>query len=99
MGKSISSRLDDAKKWLKKNNEAGLNLKPAQAALASAQKAVEELEKLKVKIVETSAARKSAVLELTEAMGRVKTEKKLKAREIRLQSKLAALASQPAPEK
>ena len=99
MGKSISSRLDDAKKWLKKNNEAGLNLKPAQAALVSALKAVDELEKLKAKVVETSAARKSSVLELTEAMGRVKTEKKLKARELRLQSKLAALASPPAPEK
>ena len=99
MGKSISVRFDEAKKWLKKNDEAGLNLKPAQAALASAEKISEELAKAKARVLELAAAKKDTLEVLSEALAKTKTEKKLKGKEVRLQSKLAALAAPPAASK
>ncbi len=96
MGKSISDRLGESKKWLKKNDEAALNLKPAQAALALAIKSNDELDKLKSRIKEASETRKAAMSALTEAIRKTKAEKKLRAKEERLQGKLSALNSAPA---
>jgi len=93
MSKSISSKLEASKKWLEKNAQAGLNVKPANAVLANAEKVAADLAALKAKVVEATAAKATALRNLDEAMTRVKTEKKLKAKEAKLQLKLAALAS------
>jgi len=93
MSKSISSKLEASKKWLEKNAQAGLNVKPANAVLANAEKAAADLAALKAKVVEATAAKATALRNLDDAMNRVKTEKKLKAKETKLQLKLAALAS------
>jgi len=99
MGKSIAGRYEDSRKWLKKNDEVGLNLKPALAALAAAEKATEELGKAKSRVLEMTTARKAAVEALALAMNRAKTEKRLKAKELRLQARLAALAAPAAASK
>jgi hypothetical protein len=96
MSKSFSSSMAESKKWLKKNGETGLNLKAAQAALANVEKVSDELGKTKIRLAELVAARKSGVQALAAAMATAKTEKRLKAKESRLQSKLAALAAPPA---
>lgn len=93
MSKSVTSKLEATRKWLEKNAQAGLNLKAANAVLANAEKAASDLAGLKAKLAEATAAKATALKSLDNAMARVKTEKKLKAKEARLQLKLAALAS------
>jgi hypothetical protein len=93
MSKSVTSKLAASRKWLEKNAQAGLNLKTANAVLASAEKAAGDLAGLKAKMAEATAAKATALRSLDDAMARVRTEKKLKAKEARLQMKLAALAS------
>jgi hypothetical protein len=93
MGKSISSKLDDSRKFLEKNAKSNLNLKLAQAALSDADKVGTELSSLKARLGELTEARKNTVSALDEAMARVKLEKRLKAKEAKVQAKLAILAS------
>jgi len=95
MSKSISVKIEEAKKFLEKNAKANLNLKLAQSALADAEKTKAELEQLKAKIGELTEAREKAISLLDQAMVRVKLEKKLKAKETRLQARLANLSSAP----
>lgn len=95
MSKSISATIEDAKKFLEKNAKANLNLKLAQSALADAEKTKAELEELKAKIGELTEARDKAVSFLDQTMARVKLEKKLKAKETKLQTRLANLSSAP----
>ncbi len=54
------------------------------------------MEALKARVAELTRSKAAAVANLDAAMGRVKTEKRLKAKEARLQAKLAALAAAPA---
>lgn len=95
MSKSVSVKIDEAKKFLEKNAKANLNLKLAQSALADAEKTRTELEQLKTKIGELTESRDKAISFLDQAMARVKLEKKLKAKEARLQARLANLSSAP----
>lgn len=96
MSKSVSAKLQESRKWLEKNSQSGLNVKLANSALANADKAVAEMEALKARVAELTRSKAAAVANLDAAMGRVKTEKRLKAKEARLQAKLAALAAAPA---
>ena len=93
MSKSISSTLDSSRKFLEKNEKSNLNLKQALTALSDAEKASVELSSLKAKLGALTEARKNAVLALDEALNRVKLEKKLKAKEAKVQARLADLAS------
>lgn len=93
MSKSVSAKLAESRKWLEKNSQSGLNIKGANAALANADKAVVELESLKGRVAELMHSKAAAVANLDAAMSRVKTEKRLKAKEARLQAKLAALSA------
>jgi DNA repair ATPase RecN len=92
MGKSISDKLAESKKWLDKNGQSSLNLKSAQAALANAEKSVAELASLKAKLREMIEDRDNALLSLEDALEKVRTEKRLRAKDAKLQAKLAALA-------
>jgi hypothetical protein len=93
MGKSVSNQIEESKKWLEKNSQSGLNLKSATAALAGAEKAVSELASLKSKLAELTQGRKAAMENLALAMAKSKTEKRLKAKEARVQARLAALSA------
>jgi hypothetical protein len=92
MSRSASDKLAESKKWLEKNAQSDLNLKPAQAAVAAAEKAVAELASLRARASELANARDAALSSLDEALDRAKTEKRLKAKESKLQAKLAALS-------
>lgn len=93
MSKAIIGKLETTKRWLGKSAQANLNIKPAQAALASAEKTTVELTALKSKLVEATEAKKIALKNLDTAIERVKTEKRLKAKEAKLQSRLATLSA------
>jgi len=96
MSKKIESQLASARKWLERNDTVGSTVKPAQAAIAAAEKAVRDAQAAKTAYATAMEAKKKAVLAMGAAMVKTKTEKKLKAKEIRLQTKLATLV---APEK
>jgi hypothetical protein len=96
MAKSIQVKLQESKKWLEKNAQANLSLKSAQAFLASAEKSVAEVALLKRKQEEAIQAREAAMDALDSAMAKAKLEKKLKAKDAKLQTKIASLSS---PEK
>jgi hypothetical protein len=93
MSKSESIKLEASKKWLEKNAHSDLNLKPALAAVENAGKAKAELAALKTKVSQMTDANKKAIKVLDTAIANVKTEKKLKAKEAKLQAKLASLVS------
>jgi hypothetical protein len=93
MSKAILDKLENTKRWLGKSAQANLNIKPAQAVLAIAEKATSELASLKSKLAEAVEAKKIATKNLDLAIARVKTEKRLKAKEAKLQSKLATLTA------
>jgi hypothetical protein len=93
MGKSISNQIEESKKWLEKNSQSGLNLKSANAALAGAEKAASELDSLKSRMAELTQGRKAAMENLALAMAKVKMEKRLKAKEARVQARIAALSA------
>ncbi len=93
MSKKNSGILETAGKWLEKNAETGVALKPALAALELAELAVKEAAIVKDKMIESLEARKKAIQDLTVAIDKAKTEKKLKAKESRLQAKLASLSA------
>jgi len=93
MSKKIGSKLKSTKKWLGKDSLAALNIKPAQSALASAEKAATDLADLKAKLAAASAAKKAAIKNLEDSLDTVKAEKKLKKKEARIQAKLAALGT------
>jgi hypothetical protein len=93
MSKSVSNRIEASKKWLEKNSQSGLNLKSAIAALAGAEKAASELGSLKSRMAELAQGRNAALENLALAMAKAKTEKRLKAKEARVQAKLAALSA------
>ena len=93
MSKSVSNRIEESKKWLEKNSQSGLNLKSAIAALANAEKAASELDSLKSRMAELTQGRNAVMENLALAMAKTKTEKRLKAKEARVQAKLAALSS------
>lgn len=93
MSKSVLKQLEESRKWLEKNSQAGLSTKSANSALANADKAVGELAAFKARIAELTLAKNKAIEALGASMTRVKTEKKLKAKEARLQARLAALAA------
>ena len=96
MSKSVSAKLQESRKWLEKNAQSGLNLKLANAALANADKTVAELESMKARVAELTRSKAEAVANLDAAMSRIKTEKRLKGKEAKLQAKLAALSAAPA---
>jgi len=93
MGKSISAKLEDSRKFLEKNGKSNLNLKQALGALADAEKSAAELSQLKARLSELTQAREGSLSNLDQAIARVKLEKKLKAKESRVQAKLADLSS------
>ncbi|MGO8693272.1 MAG: hypothetical protein ACLQMF_06305 [Rectinemataceae bacterium] len=93
MSKSISDKLVEAKKWLEKNAQSNLSLKSAQAALASAEKSVAELASLKSKLRDLIEARDKALGSLETALDKVRAERQLRAKDAKLQAKLAALAA------
>ena len=93
MSKSVSRQLEESRKWLDKNSQAGLSIKPASAALANADKITAELATFKARMAELTLAKNTAMESLRAAMEKVKTEKKLKAKEARLQARLAALTA------
>jgi hypothetical protein len=95
MAKSIANKLESAKKWLDRNAQNGLGAKPAQAALANTEKAIAEAAALKAKLSEAIEARNRAFSALEASMLKVKTEKKLRTKEAKVQAKLAALSSAP----
>jgi hypothetical protein len=96
VSKSISKKVEDSKKFFEKNAQANLNTKAALSALASLEKATAELTALKAKVSELTAARKETIFILDAEMARVRMEKKLKAKEAKLQARLVALSS-PVP--
>lgn len=93
MSKKLLGKLATARKWLERNADAGITAKPAQAALEKADKAVAEAAAVRVKLADAIEAKNKAMLSLEEAMGKVKTEKKLKAKEAKLQARLASLST------
>ena len=93
MSRSISSKLESARKYLEKNAKSSLNLKQALAALAEAEKASAELASLKSRLPDLVEARERSVEALEAAMARVKLEKRLKEKEAKVQARLADLAS------
>ncbi|MEI6874341.1 MAG: hypothetical protein WCL50_04330 [Spirochaetota bacterium] len=93
MSNSISSKLEASRKFLEKNAKHNLNLKQAQSALSDAEKANMELSSLKARLADLMEARTNSVMVLDEALARVRLEKKLKAKEAKVQEKLAVLAS------
>lgn len=95
MSKSITVKVEEAKKFLEKNAKANLNLKLAQNALADVEKTKAELAQVKAKVCELTDARDKAINFLDQAMARVKLEKKLKAKEAKLQTRLANLSTSP----
>jgi hypothetical protein len=70
-----------------------LNFKQALLALSDAEKAATELTTLKARQSEAAAAREESIRALDQAMAKVKLEKKLKAKEARVQAKLAELST------
>ena len=93
MSKSITSKLADSRRFLEKNDKSNLNLKQALAALADAEKAATEISSLKAKLGDLAEAREASLGALDQAMARVKLEKKLKAKEAKVQARLADLSS------
>ena len=90
---SIEEKLETTKKWLGKSSHANLNIKPAQLALANAEKITVELATLRSRLAEATVAKKVALKSLDAAIERIKAEKRLKAKEAKLQSKLAILTA------
>lgn len=99
MSKKVESKLTTARKWLDRNVGVGATVKPALAALASAEKALADAQAAKEKYAVAVAAKQKAVSAMDAAMAKSKTEKKLKAKEFRLQTKLASLVETDKPEK
>jgi DNA repair ATPase RecN len=95
MSKKLSAKLESTKKWLGKTAQASLNIKPAEAALANAEKAAAELDSLRTKVAAMAETKKNAVKTLDAAIEKIKIEKKLKAQEAKVQAKLASLSSPP----
>ena len=93
MGKKTGSKLKTTKKWLGKDSQAGLNIKPAQSALADAEKAALEFSSLKSKLAEVAAAKKAAKKSLEASLEAVKAEKRLRKQEAKIKAKLAALGA------
>jgi hypothetical protein len=93
MSKSISSKLADSKKFLEKNAKSNLNLKQALSALADAEKTATEISALKAKLSDLAEAREASIGALDQAMARVKLEKRLKAKEAKVQARLANLST------
>ena len=96
MSKKIENQFASARKWIERNDSVGSTVKPAQAAIAAAEKAVREAQAAKAAYTAAVDAKKKAILAMGAAMVKTKTEKKLKAKGLRLQTKLATLV---APEK
>lgn len=99
MSKKVESKLASARKWLDRNEGVGATVKPAQAALAAAEKALAEAQAAKAKYAAAVAAKQSALAAMDAALDKTKTEKKLKAKESRIQTKLASLTETAKPEK
>lgn len=99
MSKKVEEKLATARKWLDRNAGVGATVKPALAALAAAEKALAEAQAAKAKYAAAVSAKQKAVVALDAAMAKAKTEKKLKVKESRLQSKLASLVETDKPEK
>ena len=57
MSKSISSKLEDSKKFLEKNAKSNLSLRQALSALAEAERTTTELSSLKAKLRELAAGK------------------------------------------
>jgi hypothetical protein len=99
MSKSIASKMAATKKFLEKNGKSNLNLKQAQTAFADAERVTTELASLKSRLSELIETRKRSLGSLDQAVARVKQEKRLKAKEAKVQAKLAVLASPPSAAK
>jgi hypothetical protein len=92
MSKKSASKLAATKKWLDRNSDIGITVKPAQTALASAEKSVAESAAAKARLAEAESAKKKAFAVLEDAIAKAKTEKKLKNRGAKIQAKLALLS-------
>jgi hypothetical protein len=95
MSKSITGKLESARKFIEKHAKSDLNIKQAQAALSDAEKLSAEAATLKTKLSEVLERRGRSVTALEQALVRVTLEKKLKAKEAKVQAKLAALGAPP----
>lgn len=99
MSRKIGDKLSTARKWLDRNAETGATVKPALAALAATEKALAEAQVAKARYSAAVLAKKKAIAAMDDAMDKARTEKKLKAKESRLQIKLASLVKTDKPEK
>jgi hypothetical protein len=95
MRKSLTDRLKDSEKWLRKQDDAGLDLSSARAALATALVISEEYITTEARLKELSVARKDAVEVLADVVERAKLEKELRAKEARIRARITALADLP----
>jgi hypothetical protein len=92
MSKKDSDKLAATKKWLERNADIGTTIKPAQAALANAEKYAAESAAAKAKLLEAGKSKKKSFEALKAAVEIAKREKKLKNRGAKIQAKLATLA-------
>ncbi len=95
MGRSTTQKLESAQKWIGKYGQEVGNGKAALSALESAKKSAADTAALRVRLGESVAGKKAAMLALQDAFQRAKTERKLKLKEARVQAKIAALSVAP----
>ncbi|MBN2873809.1 MAG: hypothetical protein JXM71_01840 [Spirochaetales bacterium] len=99
MSKKAEQKLASARKWLEKNVDVGATVKPAQNALAAAERALADAQVARAKYTAAITSKAKSLEAVEIAMAKTRAEKKLKAKELRLQSKLAALVDTDKPEK
>jgi hypothetical protein len=92
MSKKNADKLAATKKWLERNSDIGNSIRPAQAALANAEKYAAESAAAKAKLSEAEKNKKKSFAALKDAVEIAKREKKLKNRGAKIQAKLATLA-------
>ncbi len=93
MNKKLESRIAAAKKWLERNEGVGATTKLANAAITAAEKSILEAKAAKTKYEAATEAKEKAVLSMGIAMEKARTEKRLKAKEAKLQTRLASLVA------
>lgn len=94
MSKKMQSVITTAIKWLDRNAEVGSTIEPARKAAEAAEKSLADVINAKDAYLAALDTRDKAMTTLELAMNRSKMEKKLKAKESRLQAKLASLSGE-----
>jgi len=99
MSRKVEDKMSTARKWLDRNSGIGTTIKPATAALTAVDKAIAEAKSARAKYSAAVAAKEKAIKAMNIAMTKARLEKKLKAKESKLQAKLASLAETDKQEK